>query len=503
MNLHDVFRANVARRPKSVAVRTLRGEMTFAELDQRSDVVAAVLLRRGVRPTDRVAVQMPNRPEFVEIVLGIAKVGATLVPLSFLDKRPQIAHILSDSGSCVFLFDVALAEAALAGADDAGVPTVCVGDPAEGASSYEDELAGATAPQSYPAHAADDLLYIGYTSGTTGKPKGVIRDHRSVTQMSFAVGVEWGLRPDTSQLITMPMCHSGGLWQLIFDLTLGITTCLAPSDRFEPSRVLNLLERWKVNWAVFVPTMSDLLIAEGSAFDFPALKVVCSGSAPMFSATKQGLIGLFPHAELNECYGATETGVATNLGHGEQLRKTRCVGRPLPGVEAKVVDPDGRALPPGGIGEIVVRSPFVFREYYGLPDLTARSRRDDGFVGVGDLAKQDDEGYFYIVDRKNDMIITGGLNVYPAEVEEVLRSHPVVNDVVVVGVPHEKWGEQVTAVVVASAYADEQILLDHCRRALPAYKIPKVIHFAADLPQLVSGKNSRRLVRERLEAGRC
>src|SRR5581483_2903510 len=478
MNLLGAFQANVARRPSFPAVRTVAGDISFAALDARGEDVAGALRAAGIGPGDRVAVQTPNRPEFADVIIGLLKTGAVLVPVSFLDGPEQVGHIVSDSEAKVLFFDPMVGDTAAAVAEgDDDVLAVCF-DGADGlpGPSYHDFLAKAR-PAGTPADYGDEhTLYLGYTSGSTGTPKGVVKSHRSIVQLGLAVAVEWGLRPGFGHLVTMPMCHSGGLWQLMFDLCLGITAGFTPSRSFEPDTVLELLTRWQCNWSIFVPTMSDLLLAQaadGEGGGFPDLEVVCSGSAPMFSSTKEGLLGLFPHAELNECYGATETGVVTNLGHADQARKTRCVGRPILGVQAKVVGPDNETLLPGEVGELVARSPYLLDEYYRLPDATAAGRRPDGFFGVGDLATTDDEGYFYIVDRKNDMIITGGLNVYPAEVEEVLKAHPAVADAIVVGLPHDKWGEQVTAAVVAVGGADVSApeLVDLCKQHLSAYKV--------------------------------
>lgn len=497
MNIVDFFTASVRRRPGGVAVRTTAGAMTYHELDQRSDQVCAVLRAEGVRPGSRVAAMLTNRPEFVELILGVAKAGASMVPISVMDRRPQVAHILRDSGACLAVCETQLAYAVAESADQLGIPRLILDT--DEPSGYAERVSRAdTGGTTRCAIAGDAELYVGYTSGSTGKPKGVVKTHQSVVALGLAVGVEWGLRPTFTQLVTMPMCHSGGFWQVLFNLLHGGTIGIKPTMSFDAGEVLTLLDQWQVNWVVLVPTMSDALVAAAGTAqgDFPALTTVVSGSAPMFTATKEGLLELFPHAELNECYGATETGVVCNLRHADQLRKQRCVGTPIPGVEVRVVDSVGNDIRPGEVGEIVARSPYVLREYLGRPDDTATAIRTTGHVGVGDLATIDDEGYIYIRDRKQDMIISGGLNVYPAEVEEILKSQPHVVDAIVVGLPHEKWGEQVTAAVVADGSLNTEDLLEACRKSLAKYKVPKKIRVLDRLPRLVSGKNSRRLVRE-------
>lgn len=471
--------------------------VTYAQLDERSDRVHGLLRSLGVGPGSAVAVMMPNRVEFVEITVGVAKAGAHLVPISYLDQAPQVAHILHDSAARVIFHDPACAPAV--DASGASAVPIPLAEPGRPGGRYASALADALRAPEPVRGDASRILYVGYTSGSTGRPKGVVKSHASVTLLGLAVGVQWGLRPGDTQLMTMPMCHSGALWQMVFNLVLGGTIGLTPVGGFSPEAVLELTERWSANWTILVPTMSDLLIRHGAAGQvIDSMRVVVSGSAPMFTSTKEGLLGLFPQASLNETYGATETGIVTNLGPADQLRKQRCVGRPMLGAEVRVVDAEGAEAPAGEVGEIAVRSPYLFDRYHDLPERTADASRPGGFCTVGDLARRDDEGFFYIVDRKQDMVISGGLNIYPAEVEEVLNAHSGVAEAVVVGTSDERWGERVVAVVIPLPGTGETELLRHCAERLPRYKVPKEILFWTELPKLVSGKNARRLVRERL-----
>lgn len=499
MDLVQAFASAARRQPNVPAVRTMDASVTWSQLDARTDAAAWALVAEGIQPGDRVAVQSANRIEFVEAVLATTKAGGILVPISHWDGPEQVRYVLEHSEPRLLLFDQASAEVAVAESEAAGI--IGIGfDDAMGLPGRTWAERIAAAPQGscrFPA-SGHDTFYIGYTSGSTGQPKAVAKSPHSVVDLGIAAGVAWGLRQGWTELITMPMCHGGGLWQLVYDLTLGITAGLAPSPGFDPDLVFTLLDRWQVDWTILVPTMSDLLLAESGGATFPAVKAVTSGSAPMFSATKEGLLELFPHARLSECYGATETGVVTTLQHEDQLRKTRCVGLPIPGVSTRIVGPDGEDVPMGDVGEIAVRSPYTFDSYYKDKRLTQEARTPDGYVRVGDLARQDDEGYFYVVDRKNDLIITGGLNVYPAEVEEVVKSLHSVQDAVVVGTRDDRWGEMVTAVVLSEGDITEKDVIATCAERLPSYKVPKEVRFVNSLPHLVSGKNARRLVRDML-----
>jgi acyl-CoA synthetase (AMP-forming)/AMP-acid ligase II len=304
--------------------------------------------------------------------------------------------------------------------------------------------------------------------------------------------------PDDRAVATTPMFHGAGFLMALAPVFFGGSVTLMP--RFDIEGLLAAIERTRATSAYMVPTHFAALFALGERarqFDVSSLKAVISGTAPLAQAMKSKIIEHFGEGLLYERYGTTETNIACALRPADQLRKIACVGQPLPATHLRILDEDGNDCPSGGIGELAVASPYLFSGYLNLPEATEKSMRGDWFV-TGDLARIDEEGYVYLVDRKNDMIISGGENVYPREVEEVLLAHPAVAECAVAGLPHAYWGEQVTAWVVlrGGAHADAQELTELCRQKLSPYKAPKEVRFMDALPRNSMGKILRRVLRQ-------
>jgi long-chain acyl-CoA synthetase len=343
---------------------------------------------------------------------------------------------------------------------------------------------------------------ICYTAGTTGKPKGVMISHRSRSLTFYATALEWGLGPGRRTLAVAPMYHGAGFAFAYAAVFTGGSVSMLRA--FDPEALLRMVASFRAHTVFLVPTHLQLLRSLGEAtirsYDVSTLETIYVNAAPMPQELKVWTIATFPHVGLHELYGSTEASIVTDLRPADQLRKQRCVGPPWFMTEIRLVDAAGAPVGVGKPGELYSRSPFVFRGYLDDPDATAAATTADGFVSAGDIAVVDDEHYVYIVDRVRDMIITGGVNVYPREVEEVLREHPAVADVAVIGRPDDTWGERVVAVVVArpaTATAATE-LIDFCRGRLAGFKIPKEIVYVEGLPRSAAGKVLKRELRARL-----
>jgi fatty-acyl-CoA synthase len=420
-------------------------ERTHAELHARVARVAGALAARGVRAGDRVAMLLHNGLEFPETMLACHRLGAIAVPINFRLTQGEIDYILADSGATV-LVDGPLAL-------DAPAPQAPV--------------------------APDDPALICYTSGTTGRPKGAVLTHANLIASTRSWIHEMGATADDVWLSGQPLFHIGGINGMLPFLALGAKAVITPTTGFDPANAVRLMERHDVTMCIFVPTQWDQVTAIPQR---TRLRTAMWGAAPASRETLEALARTYPGVDIVSAYGQTEMSGATTLLKGvDSTRKMGSVGKPMRDVELQLADAVD------GVGEIVYRGPFVMRGYWNQPDI-------EGWFRSGDLATRDDEGYLYLVDRKKDMIVSGGENIYPAEVERVLREHPAVEDVAVVGAPHERWGETPVAFVVGEAQPED--LIEHCRRHLASYKKPTAIHFVTSLPRNAAGKVLKRELRQ-------
>jgi long-chain acyl-CoA synthetase len=436
----------------------------------------------------------PNCLEFLEIVGGLAAVGVAPAMVNPRLTGPELAYIANDASARVLFVHSTLEELARA-ADLPSVERIVVigGD-------YEGLLARAS-PRSPAVRAEEwDTFCISYTAGTTGHPKGAMLSHRSRVLTFFAMCAEYGCySPDDRALAVAPLYHGGGYAFAMAPIFFGGSCEILP--RFDPEEVLRIVERLGITNQFMVPTHFNAIFGLGEEayrrHDVSSLRTIISNAAPLPQATKERIVDWVGEGVLHETYGSTEGGIVTNLRPADQLRKEQCVGLPFPCTEVRLLGDGGNEVPAGEVGELHSRSPYHFNGYWGKPDATAEAWRD-GWLTVGDMARRDEEGYVYIVDRKHDMIISGGVNVYPREVEEALYAHPAVAEAAVVGVPDEYWGEAVMAVVAlrehAAATADE--LVAFCGERLSRYKLPKRLEFVDALPRNAAGKVLRRQLRE-------
>jgi long-chain acyl-CoA synthetase len=450
-----------------------------------------------------VALMMPNGLEFIEIVAGLSELGAVVVTLGAYLSPSELAAQMADSQASAMIVHGALAEMAL---DASGLPPdrIVVLGPA-----YEDWLTRASDAAWVSDVQESDSFAMSYTSGTTGRPKGVLISHRSRALTFAAMAVEYGCYgPDDRALTVAPMFHGAGFAfaaaPLVFGGTVEILT------RFEPESVLRRLVEGAATNLFVVPThlhgLFGLPPAVLEACRADALKTLICNAAPLPTALKEQALAHFGPGRLFECYGSTEGGIISNLRPADQSRKQQCVGQPFPWTEIRLLDDDGADVAAGETGEIHTRSPFFFNGYWRQPEATAEALRG-GWLTVGDLGRFDDEGHLYIVGRKKDMILTGGINVYPREIEDLLATHPRVAEACVVGLPDAQWGERVVAGLVLRDPAPGggsdttglmQELAEQARLHLAPPKRPKQFVVIDQVPRNASGKVLKRVLQEQL-----
>lgn len=499
MNLASLVDRNLAEYGDYVATIFEDREITNREQAERSFRVANALRSLGIGPGDRVVVMLPNAPEVPQSYSAILRVGGIVVPVLFLLATEELRLILSDSQARAIITSPEFAPKAFdarAGLDPEPIVIVSGGAP-EGSISFE-ELADAHEPAATVAEqAADDPCLFMYTSGTTGRPKGVVLTHANM-MFQAEVGLEiTDFDREDMSLGVLPMAHAAGLVGWVLALRLGSRAVLM--RWFDPELLLRNIEAHKVAGTALVPTMAAFLLNHPAIdrYDLSSLKQVAFGAAPC----PVELVKAFEAktgARVRVVYGLTEAAPIVTIERMEEERRWGSVGRAIPGVEVGILDPEtGAPLPPGGIGEICCRGPGVMAGYHNLPDDTARALRG-GWLHTGDLGHMDADGYVFVVDRVKDMIIRGGFNVYPRDIEEVLFGHPAVADAAVVGVPDPMYGEEVEAFVVPKpgAEATDEELLAFCRERLAKYKAPKRVTFMADLPKNQVGKVLKRQLRE-------
>ncbi len=478
--------------------------MTYADLNSASNQVANALRSLGVRPADRVAMMLPNVPQFAVIYYGILKVGATVVPLNVQFRAGEVEYHLEDSDAVAFFVWEGLAEDAVRAFQRVETcrHLVVVNGPGsdylpEGAFSYNALSAVASSHGDITWMMPDDTAVILYTAGTTGRPKGAELTHFNMFQnASFCADRLMGVQSSDVGLACLPLFHSFGQTCVMNALIYtGGTIVMLP--KFDPDKALETIAHERVTYFAGVPTMYFYLshYPDAAKYDTSSLRLCISGGAALPVPVLRGFESQFGVAVL-EGYGLSETSPVASFNVRESERKPGSIGLPIWGTHMAIVDDTDTPVPIGGEGEIVIRGPNVMKGYYKRPEATAEVMRN-GWFHTGDIARVDEEGYFFIVDRKKDMINRGGFNVYPREVEEVLYGHPAVLDAAVIGVPDEALGEEVKAVVVLrpNHSVPGADIISYCRERIASFKYPRYVEFRDSLPKSATGKVLKRELR--------
>ena len=500
MSLLDVFSRSAGRIPERPAFLFRERRLTYGELEAAARIAAALLRRSGVRPGERVCLMLPNLPEFGIGYLGILMAGATVVPLNPQLKTEEVRYILEDSGATAMAClqaSLPLLHAARQGLGRP-IPAVVMDAPAEtaGDCSFLDPPPDLAPVAAATCHADEDIAACLYTSGTTGRPKGAQLSHRNLVANLESFRQVLHLTEADVFLAVLPLFHAYGGTVLFWEpLSLGATIVVEP--RFVPDVILKAILRYRVTMFAGVPSMYAVLAgAPRPPGDFSALRLCISGGAPLPPEVLRAFEANYG-IPIYEGYGPTECAPVLTVNPPFGKRKIGSVGLPLPQVELRIVDGQGKPLPRGAVGEIVAKGPNVMRGYLNRPEATAEVLRD-GWYHTGDLGRMDEEGYFYIMDRKTDLILVGGLNVYPREVELVLCEHPGVAEAAVIGMPDPVRGEAPKALVILreGEKVSVQELLQWCRQRLANYKVPRSVVMVADLPRTVTGKILKTELRE-------
>ena len=514
LHVGDILRVNATLYPDKEGAADLYRSLTFKQWNERCCRLANGLLARGLKKGDRVAILAYNCLEWLEIYGAFAKSGLVAVPIMF--RRPPAAstYIVNTAECAAFIVEKPFV-ADLDGAkeDLETIPAdryFCFGEgPAPAGYSHLEDVFANGDPNEPPVKVQDDDVWIiMYTSGTTGRPKGVVRTHESFTAQYFTNVAALEYRHDDRGLLVMPMCHINSVYYSYVFTTIGATALVYNMVSFDPEHMIKTLAEMRVTFTSLVPTHYIMMLALPEAvkakYDVDCVKKLMISSAPARRDTKLAIMEYFKNSQLYEAYGSTEAGLVTLLLPHEQFDKLGSIGREIPGTDLiKIMDEDGNELGVNQVGELYSRTPMVFDYYWKLPEQTQAAFKGDYF-SAGDMAYRDEEGYYYLVDRKKNMIITGGENVYPSEVENCIGGHPAVKDVAVIGVPDAKWGESVTAIVILHQGYEAnpelgQELNEYTKGKIAGFKRPKKIDFIpeADMPRTGTGKILHRVLRER------
>ncbi len=510
LNVGEMLSVHAKLHPARLAAKDSRRALTYAQYEERATRLANAFEALGLAQGDRVAIYAHNCLEWMELYAACAKSGVVAVPVNFRLTAPEVQYVLEDSGATALFTGADLVEVAASVQGATAVrPDALVqigGDrPAPGFRAYEDVLRLGVARPPRARVRPEDAWTVMYTSGTTGKPKGAVRSHQSYALFYVLNAVEFGFGREDVGLAVMPLCHVNSVFYGFVFTYLGAAVSIYDRRSFDPEHLLGVLADERITFTSLVPThyvmMLGLPEAVRASRDLRHVGKLLVSSAPARRETKLAIMECFPGSRLFEGYGSTEAGLVTLLRPEQQFDKLGSIGREIVGTgRLRLLDGEGREVPDGEVGELFARTPTAFDGYWNRPDATARAFRD-GYCTAGDMARRDADGFYTLVDRKSNMIITGGEKVYPSEVEQALAAHPDVRDVAVIGIPDEKWGEAVAAVVVPRPGREPSSgeVVEWARSRLAGYKCPRTVRFIRDeeMPRTATGKILHRVLRDR------
>lgn len=515
INIGTVLSRHAEQFPDKLGCQDKNRDLSFKEWNERSCRLANALNSMGCGLGDRFAIIAFNRVEWMEMYAACTKGGQIAVPIMFRLAAPEIEYIVKDSGCKAVIVEKQFVE--LVNSIKNGVPVPAAsyiylgapGDPIpDGYVGYEEWLAAASPEEPGVMVDSEAPWTFMYTSGTTGKPKGVVRTHESYLAEYYLNIANMGVRTTDKVLMVMPMCHVNSIFYSFCYTLLAAPVCVYNEASFSPQDFLATVEKYRITFVSLVPTHYIMILTLPDEikkkFDVSSMRQLLISSAPARRDTKVAILEFFENAELWEAYGSTEAGLVTLCRPEDQLRKLGTIGREIFGVDRiKILDEEGNEVGDGAVGELYARTPMLFKEYWNLPEKTKEVFQGEWFT-AGDMCYRDSDGFYVLVDRKANMIISGGENVYPSEVENVVGAHPAVKDVAVIGIPDQKWGEAIHAVVVLhDDHEPTQELMDEIKRMtrskIAGYKVPKTIAFIEEeeMPRTGTGKILHRVLRER------
>ena len=513
MHAGTVVKMNAINYPDKLGWQDKFNEYTFKEWNERACRLAHGLSELGVGHGERFAVLAFNRGEWMDIYAGCAKGGQIIVPVMFRLAPPDIEYIVNHSECKAFIVEQPFVEMINGMKDNLPVPKDAYiyledGPVPEGYIGYEEWLSTSSPEEPDVTVDGDDTWTFMYTSGTTGRPKGVVRTHESYHAQYVINNINQGVRPTDKVMLVMPMCHVNSIFYSFPYTLLSAPVFVYNMVSFDAEDLLRTIETYKITFTSLVPPHYIMMLAlpdeVKNAIDVSSIRQLLISSAPARKDLKLAIMDYFKNAELWEAYGTTEGGLITLLRPEYQLEKLGSIGKEIFGTDRiKLLDENRNPVPDGEVGEVFYRTPMIFKEYWKEPDKTK-----EAFVGewssAGDMAKRDEDGFYTLVDRKANMIITGGENVYPSEVEGAVGAHPAVKDVAVIGVPDDKWGEAVKAVVILhdNYEPSEELareIMGFTKDKIAGFKRPKSVDFIKEdeMPRTGTGKILHRILREK------
>ncbi|MDI6786875.1 MAG: AMP-binding protein, partial [Planctomycetota bacterium] len=536
LNLGEILRVNSIKHPHKIALKDRFSSLTFSQLNKRVNQLSHLLLGLGLNKGDKISCFLENCPEIVELYLACARTGIIINPINFRLSPAEVSYIINNADSKILFFHTEfypLIESiknslsqikyyfAINSAPDIRIviPDLIKGGGEGGYSDCETMIKDRSSEEPDCSVKPEDIWVLLYTSGTTGKPKGVLRSHESYIAFYLINAGDFGFTPDDICLNVMPLCHVNTTFFSFTITYLGGSIYIHPARHFDPAEILQIIEREKITFISLIPTHYHIILSLSEEtrrkYDVSSIKKLLCSSAPARGDIKKRIMEYFgatksylshPDScrdggvQLYEGYGSTEAGIVTVLRPEEQLTKVGSIGRESSGTDCiKLLDNNHKEVQGGEVGELFSRGPMLFSGYYKLPEKTKSSFAGEWF-SAGDMAKKDPDGYYYLIDRKDNMIISGGEHIYPSEVEEVLMSHPGILESAVIGIPDDKWGEKVIAVVVLkeAVSATEEEIIEYCRGKMASYKKPKAVKFITEnqMPRTASGKILHRELRQ-------